>query len=152
MRPKKTILCVDHNESTLSIRKYLLETRGYRVHPARNGQEATASFSATQIDLVLVELGLPHTDGIALVRELKELSPETPMILISDTVRAGERTHQADFFLGRGACSPSELIERIRVMSARKRGPRKASPPPAPAPNPVSVPVFAHANLTARAS
>jgi CheY-like chemotaxis protein len=31
MRPKKTILCVDDNEQSLSIRKIMLETRGYRV-------------------------------------------------------------------------------------------------------------------------
>ena len=31
MKPKRTILCVDDNEQSLSIRKVLLETRGYRV-------------------------------------------------------------------------------------------------------------------------
>ena len=51
------------------------------------------------------------------------------MILTSDTVRAGERAHRADAFLSKGCCSPTEMIERIRVMSARKRGPRKAAQP-----------------------
>jgi hypothetical protein len=56
------------------------------------------------------------------------------MILTSDTVRPGERAHRADAFLAKGCCTPSELIERIRVMSARKRGPRKAvQPAPMPA-------------------
>ena len=31
MRPRKTILCVEDNEQILSVRKFLLETRGYRV-------------------------------------------------------------------------------------------------------------------------
>jgi len=31
MRPRKTILCVEDNEQLLGIRKFLLETRGYRV-------------------------------------------------------------------------------------------------------------------------
>ena len=31
MKPKRTILCVDDNEQSLSIRKVMLETRGYRV-------------------------------------------------------------------------------------------------------------------------
>jgi CheY-like chemotaxis protein len=31
MRPKKTILCVDDNEQVLSVRTFLLETRGYRI-------------------------------------------------------------------------------------------------------------------------
>jgi CheY-like chemotaxis protein len=129
MRPKKTILCVDDNEQTLSVRKFLLETRGYRVYTALNGQEAIQLFSSMHFDLVLTDLGLPQMDGNALIGHLKELSPEVPMILTSDTVRAGERSHRADAFLAKGCCSPAELIERIRVMSARKRGPRKAVQP-----------------------
>ena len=38
MKPKRTILCVDDNEQSLSIRKVLLETRGYRVSPARTAK------------------------------------------------------------------------------------------------------------------
>ena len=129
MRPKKSILCVDDNEQTLSVRKFLLETRGYRVYTAINGQEAITLFSSTQIDLVLTDLGLPQMDGNMLIGHLKEISPDIPMILTSDTVSAGERTHRADAFLAKGCCTPAELIERIRVMSARKRGPRKAVQP-----------------------
>src|ERR1700761_2615371 len=104
MRPKKNILCVDDNEQTLSVRKFLLETRGYRVYTAINGQEAIAIFATTHIDLVLTDLGLPQMDGNALITHLKELGPEVPMILTSDTVRAGERTHTADAFLAKGCC------------------------------------------------
>ena len=145
MRPKKTILCVDDNEQALSVRKFLLETRGYRVYTAINGQQAIEAFSQTQIDLVLTDLGLPQMDGNALIGHLKAISPEVPMILTSDTVRAGERAHRADAFLGKGCCSPADLIERIRVMSARKRGPRKAVPPP-------PAPVYQELPLVARAS
>lgn len=132
MRPKKNILCVDDNEQTLSVRKFLLETRGYRVYTAVSGQEAIAIFSTTHIDLVLSDLGLPQMDGNALIGHLKEMGPEVPMILTSDTVRAGERTHGADAFLAKGCCGPAEIVERIRVMSARKRGPKKASAPALP--------------------
>jgi CheY-like chemotaxis protein len=117
---------VDDNEQTLSVRKFLLETRGYRVHTAVSGQEAIKVFSSVQIDLVLTDLSLPQMDGNALIGRLKEISPDIPMILTSDTVRAGERTHRADAFLAKGSCTSADLIERIRVMSARKRGPRKA--------------------------
>jgi CheY-like chemotaxis protein len=150
MRPKKTILCVDDNEQALSVRKFLLETRGYRVHTALSAQEAIALFTSTQIDLVLADLGLPQMDGNTLIGRLKEISPEVPMILTSDTVRAGDRAHRADLFLTKGSCSSAELIERIRMMSARKRGPRKSTPVPSPsAPSPA---VPAAAVLTARAS
>ena len=46
MRPKKTILCVDDNEQILSVRTFLLETRGYRVIAAHTPQEALEFSSA----------------------------------------------------------------------------------------------------------
>jgi CheY-like chemotaxis protein len=82
----------------------------------------------------LTDLGLPLMDGNTLIGHLKEISPDTPMILTSETVRAGERAHRADAFLAKGCCTPADLIERIRVMSARKRGPRKAVQPVAARP------------------
>ena len=125
MRPKKTILCVDNNEQTLSVRKFMLETRGYRVLTAVSSQQALELFREGGIDLVLSDLLMPSMDGNELVRRLKELAPEVPTILISGTVKAFDRADHADAFLPKGACSPVVMLDRIRVMVARKRGPKK---------------------------
>ena len=109
-----------------------------RVLTATTARDAIAAFTGQAIDLALVELKLPQMDGNALVGHLKEISAEVPMILVSDSVRSGERAHQADAFLGKGCCSPAEILERIRVMSARKRGPRKATQPQF-VPNPLQM-------------
>ena len=90
-------------------------------------QEAVEVLGSQQVDLVVAELRLPQMDGNAVIGQLKQLMPELPMLLTSESVRAGERPHQADAFLGKGNSSAAELVERIRVMSARKRGPRKVS-------------------------
>jgi two-component system, OmpR family, response regulator CpxR len=127
MRPKKTILCVDNNEQTLSVRKFMLETRGYRVVSALSGERALEIFRNGGIDLVLSDLLLPDVDGNELVRRMKEFSPEVPTILVSSTVKAFERANRADAFLPKGACTPAEVLERIRIMSARKRGPKKGT-------------------------
>jgi two-component system, OmpR family, response regulator CpxR len=129
MRPKKVILCVDDNEQVLSVRKFLLETRGYRIVTARCGEEAIEKFRAGGVDLVLGDLVMPQMDGNEMVRRMKEIAPEVPMILISGSVRAFERANRADAFLPKGACTPIEMLERIRVMIARKRGPRKVLRP-----------------------
>jgi two-component system, OmpR family, response regulator CpxR len=125
MRPKKTILCVDHNEQALAVRKFMLETRGYRVLTAVSGHDALEVFRSGGIDLVLGELVMPQMDGNEMVRRMKDCSPEVPTILVSATVKAFERANSADAFLPKGACTPVEVLERIRVMIARKRGPRK---------------------------
>jgi two-component system, OmpR family, response regulator CpxR len=125
MRPKKTILCVDDNEQALSVRKFMLETRGYRVLTASSSALALEIFREGGIDLVLSDLIMPLMDGNELVRRMKELAPEVPAILISGSVKAFDRANRADVFLPKGACSAVELLERIRVMVARKRGPKK---------------------------
>ena len=130
MRPRKVILCVDDNEQALSIRKVLLETRGgYRVIPALSAEEAIDIFRQGGIDLVLSDLIMPQMDGNELVRRLKEITPEIPMILVSGTVKAFDRANCADAFLPKGACTPLEMLERIRIMIARKRGPKKVLRP-----------------------
>jgi DNA-binding response OmpR family regulator len=49
------------------------------------------------------------------------------MILLGDPQKMGVEMHAADALLAKKNCSPQELLERIKVMSARKRGPRKGS-------------------------
>ena len=46
-------------------------------------------------------------------------------MLVSGAVHHVDRTCHADAFLPKGQSSPMEMLERIRVMVARKRGPRK---------------------------
>ena len=126
MRPKKIILCVDDNEQSLSVRKFMLETRGYRVLTALSGQQALEIFEKGGIDLVLSDIIMPQMDGNEMVHRMKCMQPDVPMILMSGSVKAYERASHADAFLPKGACSPVEVLERIRVMVARKRGPKKA--------------------------
>jgi CheY-like chemotaxis protein len=128
MRPKKTILCVDDNEQALSVRKFMLETRGYRVLTALNAQQALDLFQQGGIDLVLSDLIMPQMDGNEMIHRMKAMQSDVPMILMSGCVKGYERANHADAFLPKGACSPVEVLERIRVMVARKRGPRKATP------------------------
>ena len=126
MKPKRTILCVDDNEQSLSIRKVLLETRGYRVVTCQNGEEALTRFKRGGIDLVLADLIMPGLDGAKLIEEVKSLSPRTPAILLSGKVRIYDRDTQADVFLPKGMYAPAELLERIRLLLVHKRGPSRA--------------------------
>ena len=94
-----------------------------------NGEEALEIFRNGNIDLVLSDLIMPQMDGNEMVRRMKDISSEVPMILISGTVKAFERANRADAFLPKGACTPVEMLERIRIMIARKRGPKKVMRP-----------------------
>jgi two-component system response regulator CpxR len=128
MRPRKTILCVDDNEQILSVRKFLLETRGYRVVAVTTAAEALEQLKDAMpgsVDLLLSDLLLPLMDGNELARRAKEMHPMLPALLVSGTVTSFERAASADAFLPKGACTPVEMLERIKILVARKRGPKK---------------------------
>jgi two-component system response regulator CpxR len=125
MKPKRTILCVDDNEQSLSHRKIMLETRGYRVVSFSRGEEALERFRQGGIDLVVTDMAMPGLDGPQLIAAIKNLSPQTPAVLISSKVRIYSHESQADVFLTKGMYAPAELLERIRILLVRKRGPRR---------------------------
>jgi two-component system response regulator CpxR len=137
MRPRKTILCVEDNEQILSIRKFLLETRGYRVLSAGSAAEALEFLQGAlpgSIDLLLSDLILPQMDGNELARRAKQIHACLPVLIVSGTVTSFDRAVFADAFLPKGACAPAELLDRIRILVARKRGPKK-QPASVPAPS-----------------
>ncbi len=126
MKPKRTILCVDDNEQSLSIRKVMLETRGYRVVCCTTAEEALAVFEGGNIDLVLSDVLMPGMDGTELISRIKAIAPAVPTILFSGKIKVYEKDTQADIFLPKGMYAPAELLERIRLLLVRKRGPKRA--------------------------
>lgn len=127
MRPKKIILCVDDNEQELSVLKFMLSTNGYRVVSANNGHDAIGIFADNAVDLVLSDYAMPQMNGDQLVNQLKQIASHIPMILLGDPQKMGDQLHGADALLPKKTCSPQELLERVKIMSARKRGPRKGA-------------------------
>ena len=139
MKPKRTILCVDDNEQSLSHRKIVLETRGYRVASFTRGEDALDRFLLGGVDLVIADMAMPGLDGPQLIARIKDSSPQTPAILISSKVRIYDHDSRADVFLTKGMYSPADLLERVRQLLIRKRGPKRLHPRP---PQPVmSAPV-----------
>jgi two-component system, OmpR family, response regulator CpxR len=125
MRPKKVILCVDPSELDLSVTSFMLTTKGYRVYSAVNSQQAVAVFAETAVDLVLADHTMPQLDASKLLRRLKQMGPHVPMILLCDPQKMGSEIPVADALLTKRSCTTAELLERIKTMCTRKRGPRK---------------------------
>jgi two-component system response regulator CpxR len=132
MKPKRTILCVDDNEQSLSHRKIMLETRGYRVATFARGEDGLARFLQGGIDLVIADMAMPGLDGPQLIAKVKEQSPQTPAILISSKARIYNHDSQADVFLAKGMYAPADLLERVRLLLVRKRGPKRLHQRPGP--------------------
>jgi CheY-like chemotaxis protein len=79
----KTILCVDDEAVGLSVRKMLLETRGYRVLTAESGSDALVLFSLETLDLVILDYLMPGMSGNVVAEKMKGLRPDLPIIMLS---------------------------------------------------------------------
>ena len=112
---------------------FMLTTNGYRVVSATNGQAAIEIFAGMQVDLVIADFGMPQMNGHQLVNRLKQIACHVPMILLGDPQAMSGVIHGADALVAKKNCSAQELLERIKLMSARKRGPRKGTLRHAPA-------------------
>ena len=140
MTSKKTILCVDDDQS-LSIHKVMLETRGYRVATCNTAIEAIEFFRRGKVDLMLSRVELPDAPAEDLVRQIKVLFPEIPVILLSAQISAFHTDAPVDLLLRKGTYAPVELLERIRFLLVKRRGPRHPRGAPMPVDAFTSVPL-----------
>ena len=109
----------------------MLETRGYRVIALASPLAALEHLESAMpgsIDLLLADVILPGMDGNELVRRAKGMHPSLPALLVSGMVSNYDRAAAADAFLPKGACTSAEMLDRIRVLVTRKRGPKKQMP------------------------
>lgn len=87
-----TVLLVDDEEVILDVSEKVLKVLGYKVLVARGGAEAIEIFKKHQdsIDLVLLDIIMPHMGGGEVYDRLKEISPEVKVLLSSGYSIDGE--------------------------------------------------------------
>lgn len=111
-------------EDEPEIRRFLratLAAEGYRFHEAVTAKEAIAQAVARQPDLILLDLGLPDGDGLAVIGQVRQ-SSQTPIIVVSARGQEKDKVEAldlgADDFISKpfGAC---ELLARIRAALRR---------------------------------
>ena len=129
MRPAKRILLVDGDDVRLSLRRFVLETRLYRVlavQTAGDALEVLQQHVPDTFDLMVADLLLPGVDGIELARLAKQMRPLLPVLLTSATVVVPAVPYVAECFLGKGQASTIDVLDHIRRLAARRRGPKPA--------------------------
>ena len=80
---KKKILLIDDEESIHLLYREELQEVGYEVFSAMNGEEALARFDEIAPDLVILDINMPGMNGLEVLRHLKEINPQLPVILSS---------------------------------------------------------------------
>ncbi|MBW1690001.1 MAG: sigma-54-dependent Fis family transcriptional regulator [Deltaproteobacteria bacterium] len=77
------ILVVDDELSMREFLEILLTKEGYAVSCAENGEDACTILDGEAFDLVITDIRMDTIDGLGVLRKVKEVNPETPVIIIS---------------------------------------------------------------------
>lgn len=102
-----------------------LKDASYAVDWVKNGQTALTTLYRQHYDLVLLDLGLPHQDGLSVLRELRTRRDRTPVLIatardaVSDRI-AGLDAGADDYVVK--PYDPDELLARIRALLRRSAG------------------------------
>jgi CheY-like chemotaxis protein len=80
---QRIVLCADDEIEELTARKMVLESAGFKVLVARNGKDALDVFRSTAVDAVVLDYFMPGMTGLSVAREMKELRPEVPLVMLS---------------------------------------------------------------------
>ncbi len=120
------ILIVEDEADLVTLLRYNLESEGFRVAEAGNGEEALVLVKEETPDLILLDWMLPMLSGIEVCRQLRR-RPETaevPIIMLTARGEEGDRIRGlecgADDYVTK-PFSPAELIARVRAVLRRAR-------------------------------
>lgn len=112
----------DHRDIRESLSRYL-QSHGYRVSAAANGEEMKRLLRTASADLVVLDIMMPGEDGLSLCRHLRETTA-LPVILLTavaeDTDRIVGLEMGADDYLTK-PFNPRELLARIRAVLRRSQ-------------------------------
>lgn len=117
----EVILCVDDEETSLQLRKPVLEKAGYEVMIAASAMQALEVLSSCKIDLLLTDYLMPGQTGTELARAAKNIYPELPVILLSGVTELPADMENVDLFVSKVE-GPQSMCEKVgAVLSASRR-------------------------------
>ena len=127
MRPGAgpSVLVVEDDDDTRQALVRELAARGYVVEEAGDGRTALQRWEARRPDVVLLDLGLPDMDGLAIVRRIRR-EATTPIVILSGRYEEREKVEALDRGADDYVTKPfgsDELLARLRAALRRSAGP-----------------------------
>jgi two-component system catabolic regulation response regulator CreB len=118
---RTTVLIVEDEAAIADTIQYALETEGFQPFLASNGQEAMERLASTEVDLIILDVGLPDINGFELCKQIRRKSTVPIMFL---TARSEEVDRVVGLEIGGDdyvvkPFSPRELTARVKAILRR---------------------------------
>lgn len=118
------ILVVDDDKNTRRLFRAVLESAGYRVCTAENGEDALSVLDREYIDLVVLDVMMPKMDGYAFTKTLRENQNDLPILMVSAKQLPADK--KQGFLAGTDdymtkPVDEDEMLLRIRALLRRAK-------------------------------
>lgn len=120
----RILLAEDDRLIGTAIRQALRDA-AYALDWVQDGESALTALETQNYDLMLLDLGLPHMDGVAVLRQTRQSQRVLPVIIITARDGLNERIQGLDLGADDYLVKPfavNELLARIRAVSRRHQG------------------------------
>ncbi len=114
----------DEEDLNIIVTKKLTE-EGFSVDSCFDGREAIDNVQFTEYDAAILDIMMPHADGFAVLKELRKLKKNTPVLFLTARDSIEDRVTGLDSGANDYLVKPfsfEELLARIRVLTREKHG------------------------------
>jgi two-component system KDP operon response regulator KdpE len=118
MKPTPIILIIDSDKASRRLLRNILQARRYRVCETESGQTGIQEAAARGPDVIILELELADTDGITVLRRLREWN-QSPILVVSSRDGESDKVLALDSGANDYLTKPfgsEELLARLRVL------------------------------------
>ena len=118
------IMVVEDDINARRLMQAVIEQNGYEAIPASDGAEALALMDKKHVDLIVLDVMMPHMDGYTLTRELRSAGNNVPILMV--TARQSAKDKKEGFLAGTDdymvkPVDEDEMILRIAALLRRSR-------------------------------
>lgn len=82
-KEKVSVLIIDDDDVVLNTLGQMMEKAGWKCLRAPTGEIGLDSFKINNVDAVVLDISLPKMDGFSVLKQLKELKPNVPVIMLT---------------------------------------------------------------------
>jgi DNA-binding response OmpR family regulator len=116
------VLVVEDEKKTASFVRKALQAEGFAVDVLHDGQAVSPAVELSPFDVIVLDIMLPGRDGLSVLRQLRERSITTPVLLLTARGEVTERVEGLNAGADDYLCKPfalAELIARVRALGRR---------------------------------
>lgn len=116
------ILLIDDDAMIGKLLTFLLSDEGYTISTLADPRQAGEFLAQNAVDLVLLDIMLPHVDGYALATEMRHAHPDIPIVFLTGRAMVSDKvdgfSRGADDYIAK-PFEPTELLARIQAVLRR---------------------------------